>query len=69
MRPLSLSDRKPVRARHGALERLGALANGRPSLERSEVHAHPAQSRTGHPGPLVGRFDDHEPVAECPEAL
>jgi hypothetical protein len=62
MLPLSLSDRNPFEL--VTTSSSGALADGRLSLERSEVHRHSAERFGGRPGPLINRFDDHERVAE-----
>jgi hypothetical protein len=55
--PAVLVRQESVRARREALEWLVTLANGRLRLERSEVHAHPAQCLEGRPGPLVDLLD------------
>ena len=54
---------EPVRARHYVIERRSAPANDWPGLEMCKVYPHPAQDFERRPGPLVGRFDDHELVA------
>src|SRR5215218_291418 len=58
-----------IGTRYDAIERFVALANGRLSLERGEVYAHPAQGLEGRPRPLVGSLGDHIFIAERPAAL
>ncbi len=62
--PAVLARQKPVRARHGVVQRLHALAHRAPRPERREVHAGAAERLAGRSGPLVGRLDHHERVAE-----